>query len=293
MRRRAARLYALLAENEGNLKMLTAVLKSGVATQVACESFPRRQRSRRRFAPAPRGALHNTASAQLVLLTSQLTSFTATVLPKGNISSDGKTILTGTDDMVSVSTNMLDTLRQMLVGVNATAFNTQVSAFKDSGAHGRIGTFASGGWITGGIPNMDSVRLASGDIGMPGEFIIRKQIAQRDAAWLPDYNRTGTLPESNVIPFRNDAPAALPPANVHQGNGIGEVVSEIRALHRTIETQGKEIKELHAKIANATLRGADAAVRHVSEKLQEVVGDAGKRVANEIRMNKLDNRIRK
>lgn len=57
---------------------------------------------------------------------------------------------------------------------------------------GQLGSIAAapmqqGGTIVGGIPGMDSVPI----LGMPGEFIVQAQVAQRNLAQLTQLNRTG------------------------------------------------------------------------------------------------------
>lgn len=144
---------------------------------------------------------------------------------------------------VSFSYQMLTALYKIVVNTWAIAGNTRGL----SGGAARDGGMASGGWITGGIPGVDSVRLASGNLGMPGEFVVRNAVAQANAAWLPTFNRTGMIP---VPSFRG--------AN---DNGNAALLAEMKRMNDKIE-------RLEAVIA-----GSDAMTRRVIEANGDKVAD--------------------
>ena len=88
--------------------------------------------------------------------------------------------------------------------------------------------------------------LASGTaIGMPGEFVVRRDVAQRDAAWLPEYNRSGRLP--------------FIPAN---DNGV---VTELRRSNAALLAR---IDQLEARLVRAEVVAAE----HVGGKVDGVRG---------------------
>jgi hypothetical protein len=149
----------------------------------------------------------------------------------------------------------------MIIALNKIVFNTQAVAQNTALtnpvlASRRWGTLAGGGWITGGIPNHDSVMLGSGShLGMPGEFVLRKDVAQANAGWLGGFNRTGRLPFAS-----ND-------------NGSGEIASRLDRLERTlarailsgnsvaIERSKEENRELRRQTAALERSQRDAATR--------------------------------
>jgi hypothetical protein len=81
---------------------------------------------------------------------------------------------------------------------------------------------------------------------MPGEFVVRRDVAQRDAAWLPEYNRSGQLP---FIP----------------ANDNGGVVAELRRFNEALLAR---IDRLEARLVRAEV----AAAQHVGGKVDGVRG---------------------
>lgn len=130
---------------------------------------------------------------------------------------------------------------------------------------------ATGGWIAGGIPGRDSVLLGSRtDIGTPGEFVIRHDIAQMNRSWLPDFNATGRIP---VPSFRG-------------GNDNGSTAALIAALI-------KRIDQLEATLSQATIisgKELTRAIRDTSDDQVEATDENGKRIAFALTQASKDNK---
>lgn len=86
-----------------------------------------------------------------------------------------------------------------------------------------------GGWIDGGVPGRDSVPV----MAMPGEFVVRRDIAQMNAGWLGAFNATGRMPS----------------------NDNGGVIAELRMLRTSNEMMQRQIAQL---IYEAGEKGAQA-----------------------------------
>jgi hypothetical protein len=166
--------------------------------------------------------LQNTASAQLQILAAQ------------NVASALQGLSYISNAAVGAPLNFTPT-NSMLSALNKIAFNTwatagntasMVTAFGGAGqpvVRG-VNTFSEGGFITGGIAGLDSVRLGSGALGMPDEFVVRRDVAQANRNWLPDFNRTGALP-----------------ARGGGANDNSAVVAEVRALRAELAALKREM----------------------------------------------------
>ena len=167
---------------------------------------------------------------------------------------------------------MVAALNKIVVNTYMTALN--VSKIPNQGGGG-LGVLAGGGWITGGIPGRDSVPLASGTaIGMPGEFVVRHDIAQMNRSWLPDFNATGRLPSPVSLPsFR---------AAGNDNGGQAALIAEIRALRAELAEVKKTVAAGSNVIAQTTYEAG--------EKGANATEKSGKALRDEMRMRRRDQR---
>jgi hypothetical protein len=213
-------------------------------------------------------SLQSTATTQLTLLTNALTpastAFSLSVPAGTPIGSGGS--VSGT---ITIQNQMVNALNKIVVNTFATARNTQVTAGAvNSGASSLTvaGVYAGGGWITGGVPGRDSVSLASGGLGMPGEFVVRHDIAQMNSSWLPGFNATGRLPVAPSFRASND-------------NSSAALLAEVRALREEVAKLRQENNKGNVGISAAI--GQHAAF--TGDKLDDVVKSSDKQTA-EIRL---------
>jgi hypothetical protein len=166
---------------------------------------------------------------------------------------------------------MVNALNKIVVNTFATARNTQVTAGAvNSGASSLTvaGVYAGGGWITGGVPGRDSVPLASGGLGMPGEFVVRHDIAQMNSSWLPDFNATGRC-----------LPPIAPSFRAGNDNSSAALLAEVRALREEVSRLRQENNKGNVGIATAIGQHA----QYTAGKLDDVVKSSDKQTA-EIRL---------
>lgn len=168
------------------------------------------------------------------------------------------------NETLSVQSQNVPTLLEKIV-VNTFAIAKNTAANVNGGAGFSTPLFASGGWITGGIPGRDSVPLASGGLGMPGEFVVQKSIAQRDAAFLPDYNAGLIQPFNDNLPSLSFAAPNVVPLR----GGNADVVAELRAVKAELAEIKKGMSLIASNTGN-TVRATVAAAEHVGGKVDQV-----------------------
>jgi hypothetical protein len=125
---------------------------------------------------------------------------------------------------------------------------------------------AAGGWITGGVPGRDSVPI----MAMQDEFMIRRDIAQANRSWLPEFNATGQLP------FNDNRPINVAASVFRGGNSDAGLLARIDRLT-------DEVKALREENTKVTIGTGNQIVRNVA-KLGDDICDAvdsnGKRIAS-------------
>jgi hypothetical protein len=214
-------------------------------------------------------SLQSTATTQLTLLQQALTpaSISVGITVPGGTKVGGSATVSGT---VQIQNQMVNALNKIVINTFATANNTMVTAGavkSDASAFTVSGVFAGGGWITGGIPGRDSVPLASGGLGMPGEFVVRHDIAQMNRSWLPDFNATGRLPAAPIV-----RPSFRPAGN---DNSSAALLAEVRSLREELSRLRQENNKGNVGIASAVGQHA----QFTGEKLDGVVKATDKQTA--------------
>jgi hypothetical protein len=172
-----------------------------------------------------------------------------------------------------LSNNLLTALNKIVFNTWAIARNTAIPL---SSAERTFGTYAGGGWITGGIPGRDSVHV----LAQQNEFMVQAEatraLTSRYGAGVMDAINTGMLPErvsSNVIPF--PVPLRVDGATSFDVGMVGE----LRAIKQELAAARKDNKELAFKLAEVIERGrlvqkVDALVGATKDQTTSMEADA-------------------
>ena len=200
--------------------------------------------------------LNQTSATQLTLLQAALAPGSIS-LTLANVSQAAKDAFSAGSSTFILQNTMVQALNKIVYNTGLIVRNTWAVTTASTGRPFAVDTaaYASGGWITGGTPGVDSVPLASGALGMPGEFVVRNAVAQANAAWLPAFNRTGQIPS----------------------NDNGGVIAAINMLRSSNEMMQRQIAQL---IWDAGEKGAQA------------TKTSGAELRAEMRMRKRDQRER-
>jgi hypothetical protein len=166
---------------------------------------------------------------------------------------------------------MLTVLYHIRINTWATAGNT-AEAIKASGK-GRDGaSFATGGWITGGIPGVDSVRL----LAQQEEFMVNRNATRALTAQygpgVMDIINAGRLPSFNDNPLPSLSPSA---PNVVPFRG-GSDNSDIRALLLQVEKLTNLVDQLR-KENNSGNEGIAKAGREDTGTIVDALTETGKK----------------
>lgn len=130
------------------------------------------------------------------------------------------TMKTVTVRAVDQATGVVTTIQRNIDRIRGKDVVVSVTTFNKTGA---VTMHAAGGWLTGGTPGQDSIRLANGDLGMPGEFVVNRRAAARNARLLEAINAGQILGGMTGATTPRPAPA---PAGGSAAAGVAAAVRD-------------------------------------------------------------------
>jgi hypothetical protein len=224
-----------------------------------------------------------TAATQLTLLQQALAAtFTASKFLI--YTSPGST---GSGDAASTPTiqnQMVQALNKIVWNTYATAINTGNAT---AASHDKMvsGTYAQGGWITGGIPGRDSVHI----LAMQDEFMVNshatRALTQKFGSGVMDMINMGRVP--TMIENSFSPPPSAPITNVVNfprgggGNSNAELLAKIDKLTEEV----KKLREENTKVTIGTSNQQTRAIGQIGEDIGEGIDKGARRIADQSRMN--------
>jgi hypothetical protein len=218
-------------------------------------------------------ALQNTATSQLLLLTSALAP-TSNAVTINYTTANAQTSLP-TKDHTTFTDQMLTALYKIVVNTWATAGNTAYI----SGAIGRDGTRAYGGLVTGpGTATSDSITMGLSN----REYVIQNASVEKFGVGFFDQLNAGIMPRSigndNFRPINVAAP-------VFRGGGNGDG-AELRAIREELRAVRAELAAFRQENGVNTMRAARLVGDKVDDAKDTVKTQTGTLAAQERQSNR-------
>jgi hypothetical protein len=263
-----------------NNSLLYSAVGNTDSTRVSVDANSNLTRSGNTLLDAIR-ALQGTATSQLQLLNAGINpSANAVIITyiKENAGTTG-----AVTDHIAFGDQMLTALYKIVINTWAIAGNTRALYAGTAGGTARDGTFALGGWIRGGTPGVDSVRI----IAQQDEFMVNanatRALTQQFGAGVMDIINTGRLPfNDNGRPLNVVAP-------VFRGGGNADIVAELRANREELKSVKAELAKLQQIVAAGDNMNARATMQSGGDVVDAVKTDTQK-TTEQMRMNKRNQR---
>jgi hypothetical protein len=216
--------------------------------------------------------LQGTANTQLTLLKDALTPTAVSVnigTPAGNLGapSAGGGLPPGV-----LNNQVVTALNKIVYNTYAIASNTAYKQSDGTLAHGHagIGVYATGGWVRGGIPGVDSVRI----LAQQKEFIVNPYATDRltrdYGAGIMDMINSGRLPQNDNFRAVNvSAPPSFRGVASDNGNAaliaeLREVKAELQRLQQVVSGSGNQIAQTIVKKSDEQIGAVDKSGRRIA-----------------------------
>ena len=219
-----------------------------------------------------------TASNQLTLLNAALNPSSVHITgPSGEILQNQMVVA-----LNKIVLNTYDTSVNTAYSNNIKNGNTTADTVNSS-IHAVVGTYASGGWITGGVPGRDSVPI----LAMQDEFVVNRNatraLTEQFGSGVMDTINSGRLPSnvsapSNVVQFRGGGTGG----NAEMLARIDRLTAEVVQLRKENNNGNAAVVAGTNNIARATADG--------SATVADAVETGTKKQTEAIRMKSRDQR---